>query len=61
MTDEPLVWTQAQVAEMLQVDVRTVRRATKSGELRPTYIGRLPRYLPSDVQAYMAHRRQRVA
>jgi excisionase family DNA binding protein len=61
MTDEPLAWTQAEVAAALRVTPRTVRELTKSGQLRATYVGRLPRYLPADVKAYLASRRQRVA
>lgn len=60
-TVEPIVWTQEQVAEALQVTPRYVRRLTRSGQLRATYVGRLPRYFPRDVQAYLAHRRQRAA
>ena len=56
-----LTWTQAQVAEALQVKPRMVRELTRTGRLRATYIGRLPRYLPADVQAYIVARRQRVA
>ena len=44
MTD-PLVWTPAEVAEQLRVTTRTVRHLTHSGQLRATYVGRLPRYL----------------
>ena len=61
MTDAPLVYTQQQVAEQLHVSTRTVRQLTRSGQLRATYVGRLPRYLPADVRAYLAARRQTVA
>lgn len=68
MTDEPmtleraeslLVLTQQQVADLLQLDPRTVRDLRD--ELRPTYVGRLPRYYLADVKAYLRRRRERVA
>jgi excisionase family DNA binding protein len=61
VTQERLVWTQEEVAEQLCVCVRTVRELTRTGQLRATYVGRLPRYLPADVRAYLAHRMGRVA
>lgn len=57
----PLVWTQQDVAQRLQVTTRTVRALTRSGQLRASYVGRLPRYEPQDVEAYLAHRRSRMA
>lgn len=61
MSDEPLVWTQTEVSELLRVSPRTIRELTRTGQLRASYIGRLPRYLPADVKAYIVARRQRVA
>lgn len=55
----PLVYTQSEVATLLRVTTRMVRQLTRSGQLRATYVGRLPRYLPSDVEAYLRARRQR--
>jgi excisionase family DNA binding protein len=51
--------TPAEVAQWLKVSQRTVRHLTKTRQLRPTYIGRLPRYTVADVEAYIAHRRGR--
>jgi excisionase family DNA binding protein len=61
---DPLVWTQAEAAERLKVSIKTVQRLTSSGELRATYIGRLPRYTERDLEACVAllsRRRRRVA
>jgi excisionase family DNA binding protein len=56
--------TVADVAERLKVSTKTVRRLTSAGELRVTYIGRLPRYTERDLEACivaLARRRRRVA
>jgi excisionase family DNA binding protein len=56
--------TSAEVADRLKVSVKTVQRLTRGGELRPTYIGRLPRYTERDLEACIAllsRRRRRVA
>ena len=47
--------TQTEVAVWLKVRPRTIRKLTQTGQLRPVYIGRLPRYTVTDVEAYIAH------
>jgi excisionase family DNA binding protein len=51
------------VARILKVSVRTVRRLTSRGELRAVYPGRFPRYTEREVEAYIASlsKRRRVA
>jgi excisionase family DNA binding protein len=46
--------TPSDVAERLKVSTKTVRRLTAAGELRATYLGRLPRYTERDVEACVA-------
>jgi excisionase family DNA binding protein len=56
--------TPADVAGKLKVSRKTVQRLTARGELRATYIGRLPRYTERDLEACIAsltRRRRRVA
>lgn len=53
--------TPAEVAAILKVSIRTVRRLTASGQLRPVYVGRLPRYTNAEVEAYCAAAYRRVA
>lgn len=48
-----LVLTSEQVAEMLEVSPRTVARLVKRGELPVLHIGRLPRFRPADVEAFL--------
>ena len=54
MTTQPIIYTAQQVAEVLQVGLRTVERLTASGELPCRRIGRLVRYTPDDIQALIA-------
>ena len=53
--------TPDEVAEILRVSPRTVRRLTASGQLRPVYVGRLPRYTQAEVEAYCAAAYRRAA
>jgi excisionase family DNA binding protein len=56
--------TVQEVADRLKVSTKTVQRLTSSGELRATYIGRLPRYTERDLEACvttLSRRRRRVA
>lgn len=57
--DQRLAMTVAQVAEFLQVDQHTVRRWLRSGEMGGFPLGGKAgwRILPSDVERFMAKRR----
>lgn len=47
------------VAARLQVSTRTVRRLISSGQLRPLYVGRLPRITERELDAYLAGQRSK--
>lgn len=49
------------VAALLGVSARTVRRLVSSGQLRPVYVGRLPRFTEQEVEAYCAAAYRRAA
>jgi excisionase family DNA binding protein len=49
------------VAEILGVSARTVRRLVASGQLRPVYVGRLPRFTEAEVSAYCSAAYRRAA
>ena len=53
--------TPNEVAEILGVSARTVRRLVSSGQLRPIYVGRLPRFTEQEVEAYCAAAYRRAA
>jgi excisionase family DNA binding protein len=53
--------TPSEVADVLQVSVRQVRRLVASGQLRPVYVGRLPRFTETEVRAYLAAHFRRAA
>lgn len=46
--------TPSEVAERLQVSRRTVQRLVASGQLRPVYVGRLPRFTLKELDAFLA-------
>lgn len=56
----PLLTTN-DVAEALGVSPRTIQRLVSSGQLRPVYIGRLPRFTEAEVQAYCSAAYRRAA
>ena len=56
----PLLTTN-DVAEILGVSPRTVQRLVSSGQLRPVYIGRLPRFTEAEVSAYCSAAFRKVA
>ena len=56
----PLLTTN-DVAEILGVTPRTVRRLVSSGQLRPIYVGRLPRFTEDEIQAYCSAAYRRAA
>lgn len=43
-----------EAAAVLRVSVRTVQRLVASGQLRPIYVGRLPRFTEKELEAYCA-------
>lgn len=49
------------VAATLGVSARTVRRLIASGQLRPVYVGRLPRFTEAEIRAYCAAAFRKVA
>ena len=49
------------VAEILGVTPRTIRRLVASGQLRPVYVGRLPRFTEAEIQAYCSAAYRKVA
>jgi excisionase family DNA binding protein len=49
------------VAAILGVSARTVRRLIASGQLRPVYVGRLPRFTEAEVEAYCSAAFRKVA
>lgn len=49
--------TQEQAAELLGVDVRTIRRFTRSGELAASRVGRSPRYARGELLAFLQRQR----
>ena len=49
------------VAEVLGVSPRTVRRLIASGQLRPVYVGRLPRFTEAEIRAYCSAEFRRAA
>lgn len=49
------------VASILGVSARTVRRLIASGQLRPVYVGRLPRFTEAEVEAYCSAAFRKVA
>lgn len=52
--------TKRQVAERLQVSVRTVERLVRAGELTPCQIGRAVRFSERQIEAYLrAHTERR--
>lgn len=53
--------TTNEVAEILGVSARTVRRLIASGQLRPVYVGRLPRFTEAEIGAYVAAAYRRAA
>ena len=56
--------TQREVAERLQVSVKTVQRLTRADRLHAIYPARYPRYTEREVDAYarsLEGRRRRVA
>ncbi len=57
MTTEsvPLL-TKDQVADLLQVSRRTVERMEENGELQPVRIGRIVRYRPEDIEAFIGRK-----
>lgn len=50
--------TRIQVAEMLSVDEKTVYRWAKDGKLPSVQMGRVVRFLESDVDAFIAQHRK---
>lgn len=50
---DPRLLTRAQVADLLSVSVDTVDRHTAAGRLRCVRVGRLVRYRPADVEAFV--------
>ena len=50
-----------EVAAVLRVSVRTVRRLVASGQLRVVKVGRLPRVTESELQAYLTAAYRRAA
>ncbi len=49
------------VAMILGVSVRTIRRLVASGQLRPVYVGRLPRFTEAEIRAYCSAAFRRAA
>ena len=49
----PIVLTAEQVAQVLQVSLRSVRRLTASGALPHRLVGKLVRYTVADVDTYL--------
>lgn len=54
MPTPPPLLTRAEVAERLQVTVRTLERWEDDGVLTPIRLGRNVRYRPEDVEAFIA-------
>ena len=52
--DDGATLTTAEVAELLGCSARTVQRLRKAGRLRSVAVGRLRRFRPVDVAAYLA-------
>jgi excisionase family DNA binding protein len=50
-----------EAAAVLRVSVRTVQRLVASGQLRPIYVGRLPRFTEAELQAYCSAAYRRAA
>lgn len=50
-----------EVAAILGVSARTIRRLIASGQLRPVYVGRLPRFTEAEIQAYCSASFRRAA
>ena len=55
-TDSAPLLTKDQVAELLQVSRRTVERMEETGELEPVRIGRMVRYRPEDIDAFIGRK-----
>ena len=53
--------TTNEVAAMLGVSSRTVRRLVASGQIRPVYVGRLPRFTEAEIEAYCSAAYRRAA
>lgn len=53
--------TTEDVARVLGCSPRTIRRLIASGQLRPVYVGRLPRFTDAELQAYLAASYRRAA
>lgn len=51
--DLPLVLTTEQVAEVLQLNVNTVKRMAITGQLRAVKVGKSWRYNRADLMAFM--------
>ena len=49
------------VAALLGVSPRTIRRLVSLGQLRPVYVGRLPRFTEAEIEAYCAAAYRKVA
>lgn len=49
------------VAEILGVSTRTIRKLVASGQLRPIYVGRLPRFTEAELEAYCSAAYRKVA
>jgi excisionase family DNA binding protein len=50
-----------EAASVLRVSVRTVQRLVASGQLRPIYVGRLPRFTTTELEAYCTAAYRRAA
>lgn len=50
-----------EAAAVLRVSVRTIQRLVASGQLRPIYVGRLPRFTMTELEAYCAAAYRRAA
>lgn len=47
--------TLPEVAVLLRVSERTIRRLVAAGRLRPKYVGRRPVFTDREIEAYLAH------
>lgn len=56
-----MLLTLDEAAAVLRVSVRTVQRLVASGQLRPVYVGRLPRFTQAELEAYCAAAYRRAA
>jgi excisionase family DNA binding protein len=54
-----VLYTLTEVANLLQVSVRSVQRLIASGRLRAIRVGRLPRISDAELDAYLASQRRR--